>query len=179
MNLRQLPVTIFLIGFMGAGKSSVGRMLADRLNYTFLDTDELVREKAGKRIPAIFTEDGESRFRELEREVLLDVINRSRTVISTGGGIPILKSNMDIIRRAGCSVALLAPEDILYERIKNSRGRPLLKDRKYFISLFREREEFYKQADIEIDTSQLRVEEVVEELLELIKNPGEDLPGRV
>src|SRR5579872_6345401 len=90
--MRQI-YNIALIGFMGTGKSSVGQLVATQLHFTFLDTDHVIEARAGKTISEIFAEQGESAFRDLERKIVGELVARKRTVISTGGGLPVNQEN--------------------------------------------------------------------------------------
>ena len=117
---------IVLTGFMGTGKSTVGRLLADRLGWEFVDTDALIEERHGP-IPAIFADHGEERFRTLEREVAAEVGGRRGTVVATGGRLLLDPANEAVLGSTGIIVCLSASVDVLVERLTRGAGqRPLL-----------------------------------------------------
>lgn len=126
----QLPVlppeNLVLIGFMGSGKSAIGRVVAQRLRFRFIDTDALIVKQAGQPISAIFAERGEEHFRDLETEVLQSLRNLRHTVIATGGGVVVMPRNHAILRELGFVVWLTAREDVIFERVSRNSKRPLL-----------------------------------------------------
>jgi len=157
---------IVLMGFMGTGKSEVGRRLAQRLGRAFVDTDQLIEEHAGKRVAAIFAEDGEAAFRALERDAVRDAA-RGGTVISVGGGAVLDSENVRVLRAAGLLVHLTARPDVILERVGDPRSRPLLGDdpRAAVTRLLAEREPSYAAAaDVTIDTSDRSADEVVQDI---------------
>jgi shikimate kinase len=159
--------TIVLMGFMGSGKSEVGRRLAQRLGRACVDTDQLVEERAGKKVAAIFAEDGEVAFRTLEREAVADAAARGSTVLAVGGGAVLDLENVQRLRDAGVLVYLTARPDVVLRRIGNPSTRPLLKDDPHaaVTRLLAERERFYAAAaDVTVDTSDRTVDEVVAEI---------------
>jgi shikimate kinase len=123
MHLRE---NIVLIGFMGSGKSSVGRLLARRLRFQFVDTDQVIVERARMEIPEIFARDGEETFRDLETSALQSLTNLRRCVIATGGGIVIKDGNRALLRELGFVVCLTASEETIFERVARNPKRPLL-----------------------------------------------------
>jgi len=120
------PRNLILIGFMGTGKTTIGKRVARSLGFRFVDTDQLIARKAGKSIPDIFAHSGEEAFRELETEVLRECAARSGQVISTGGGIVTRPGNLEILRDAGYVVWLKASPETIYDRVRRNRNRPLL-----------------------------------------------------
>lgn len=162
---------VVLVGMMGAGKSEVGELLAEQLGYGFIDTDKSIQEKAGKGIPRIFREEGETTFREYEREVIAGLKDAQSQVIATGGGAPLDPENRRTLASLGHMVYLKASPRELYLRVKNDRGRPLLnKDNPEaeLARLLKEREFAYERCDITIDTEDLGVDEVVDRLIDEI-----------
>lgn len=160
---------VVLLGMMGAGKSEVGRDLADRLGYEFLDTDKLVEKRAGKKISKIFAEEGESAFRALEHEVIDGLRGTTGKVIATGGGSVLDPRNMDVFRTLGTNVYLRATARELYQRIKNDTSRPLLQTadpRAEITRLLQEREPFYRDCTFVVETEDLSVEEVTDALID-------------
>lgn len=143
---------LFLVGFMGAGKSTVGRALARRLDWPFLDLDTEIERRYRVTIPKIFGEYGEQGFRQREREVLENVAFVGRAVISTGGGTFIQAPNRELIRRAGISVFIDPDFDVLWRRlIASPKERPLLADREATHALWLERVAVYREADLRIE----------------------------
>ena len=146
---------IALCGFMGTGKSSVGRMVAEQLGFAFLDTDTVIEARAGKSIAEIFAEQGEAAFRELERGLVKEMASRTRTVISTGGGLVVDPDNLGSLKKHAVVVCLWASPETLWARVKNQGHRPLLQDGEPLEKIRRllaERTPFYKQADALVNT---------------------------
>ncbi|MFH1773689.1 MAG: shikimate kinase [Methanobacteriota archaeon] len=159
---------IVLTGFMGAGKSSVGRRLAEKLGMGVVDTDDLAERSAGMKISEIFAKHGEPHFRELEKKAVAEVSKLENHVIITGGGVVLNEENMKNLRKNGIIVYLHAKPEVLYERVKNEIHRPLLQVKepmKKIKELLEFRAPFYADNDFMIDASELTVEEVVEEIL--------------
>lgn len=120
---------IILIGSMGAGKTSIGKQLAKRMNIEFLDTDAYIVTKTGKSISELFSINGEEYFRELETKLLRELKNRKPpAVISTGGGMPVREENRKLLRELGNVYFLQAPKEILLKRLSGDTTRPLLAD---------------------------------------------------
>ncbi|MFQ6076025.1 MAG: shikimate kinase [Candidatus Bathyarchaeia archaeon] len=165
---------IALIGFMGTGKSEIGRRLSDRLGKTFLEMDDLIVEKAGKSITEIFEEDGEEAFRRLEREVTGEVSAREDVVIACGGGVVLDEINVENLRKSTVLLLLSASPEIILNRVsKDGETRPLLnvQDKMERIrGLLEFRQPFYlRAADHVIDTSDLEPDQVVDEIMEFVK----------
>lgn len=165
----NLPApNLILVGFMGAGKTIVGRRLAARLHWDVVDCDDLIEARAGKTISAIFADDGEAAFRDLEEEVATRLADYRHTVITTGGGIVERETNLARLHAAGRVVYLRARPESLYARVKGASHRPLLQvddplDR--IRELLARRAPRYERADQIVDTDGLAVEEVVEAIL--------------
>ena len=162
---------------MRTGKSIIGRRLAVELRYRFVDTDHLIEKMAGKRVPEIFSEDGEAHFRALEAKVVSEVSGLEGYVISTGGGVPLNPANLDALSKKGVLVALTARPEVIFKRVQRRSGeRPLLKgpDPEGNIArLLNEREKFYQRSAITIDTSDLQIGESVHHIVkELSKLTG-------
>lgn len=120
------PENIFLVGLMGAGKSTVGRILARRLSKRFVDTDHEIEKRNGVTIPVIFEIEGEDGFRRREQEVLADLSQEKGLILSTGGGIVLKPENREVLRNHGFVVYLNARPELLADRTKHDRSRPLL-----------------------------------------------------
>jgi shikimate kinase len=164
------PRNIILVGFMGTGKTAVSHLLAERLGWERIDTDDLIVERAGKPIPEIFEQDGEPRFRDLETEVIRGLGERARTVISTGGGCVMRDENMSALAAAGMVVHLAASPDVIMERCGGDTNRPLLQvedPRTKVHELLDLRATHYARAQHTVDTSDLTLAEVSEAVISL------------
>lgn len=163
---------IVLTGFMGAGKSSVGRKLVERLGMSVIDTDDLIERSAGMRIFEIFAKHGEPHFRELEKKAVAEASKLENRVIITGGGVVLKEENMKNLRRNGIIIYLHAKPEVIYSRIKHEVHRPLLQvenPMKKIKELLEYRAPYYANNDFTVDTSELTVEQVVEEILKKLK----------
>lgn len=152
-----------LIGFMGTGKSSIGRQVADALHFAFLDTDRVIEARAGKTVSEIFQQDGEPAFREWERRVVEELVRRTRTVIATGGGLPTIEGNLASLRTHALVVCLWAGPEAIWERTRDHNHRPLLNEPDPLAkirTLLAEREPFYRQADVLVNTELRSIREV-------------------
>ena len=159
---------IVLIGLMGSGKTTIGRKLAEKSGMKFVDTDELIVQKAGKSIKLIFAEEGELFFRDLESEIIEEVSRQENLVISTGGGAVLRDENTDNLKQNGVLFYLYAPAEELFERIKNDTERPLINTANPVetLKIIQERREvLYNQADFKINTCEKTPEEVVNEII--------------
>lgn len=158
---------IILIGFMGTGKSSVGCKLAEKLGWTFVDTDALIERKESLTIPEIFALHGESRFRETEHEVLHEALRQSSQIIATGGGAVLRRENRELMLERGWVVALTAAQDVIVRRVEQDPARPLLQGnaRQRVAELMERRKDAYGFADVTIDTTDLTVEAIAELIL--------------
>lgn len=148
---------IYLIGFMGCGKSTLGKPIARAMEYDFVDLDNYIEEQQGMSIPEIFAQKGEKIFRELENHYLCEISERDNIVISTGGGTPCFNGNMEIMNRSGTTIYLCQDVDILVSRLRNARvKRPLIDGktdselRTYIVETLGKREEYYRQAAITV-----------------------------
>jgi shikimate kinase len=157
---------------MGSGKSSVGRRLAAKKGWQFLDTDEEIVAATGKSISKIFAEEGEISFRDRETAILNRLIFHEKIVLATGGGIILRKENCVLLQEIGTVIWLFAEPDILFERARRSRKRPLLQGenpREKFDSLLAERELLYrKNSNFRVDSSDLNHEETAARILEIL-----------
>lgn len=160
------PVALW--GFMGSGKTSIGKMLAQKLGYEFVDTDELIAQRLGKPIPQIFAEDGEAAFRRMETQVLSEVIQRQRVVLATGGGMPTVPENLALLRLNALNFYLRVPVEVLYGRLEMAQDRPLLQgpfDRYFRIAtLLSQRERFYTQAQFIISCGRQTPDQIAERI---------------
>ena len=160
---------IVLIGFMGSGKSSAGRILERRTGWPRFDTDEMIAARFGRPIPEIFAEFGEDTFRDAESAAVGQLSATKPAVIVTGGGTVLRASNVELLRRTGILVHLEADEETLFRRVSRRATRPLLQTenpRVTLAELLRLRLPLYREAaDVQVDTSRLTHEEVAEAVL--------------
>jgi len=166
---------------MGAGKSTVGQLLAEKLSKQFIEMDSLIEEKAGKSIPEIFQQDGETAFRELEIEVTKEVAERKNAVIACGGGLILNRINIDRLKKEGIIVYLTASPRAILKRVSNEKGqRPLLEGDNPALTireLLKFRKPFYQRAaDITVNTSKLSVDLIVYEIIRKLKGEQELTP---
>jgi len=117
---------VVLVGFMGTGKSSAGRLVAHKLGFQYIDTDQLVSQRAGMDIPRIFAQNGEAHFRDLEASALESLAHLERCVIATGGGMVLREANRERLRELGFVVGLIASEAVIFDRVSRNSRRPLL-----------------------------------------------------
>ncbi len=172
---------IILTGFMGTGKTTAGKALAARLDRGFQDMDDLIEEGAGLTVPEIFTIHGEARFRDIESQVCRDVAARSDLIVATGGGALVNPENHRVLAETGTVICLSATPEQILERIRNETHRPLLDlapDNRLerIRALLAEREERYSSIPLQIDTSDLTVDQIVDRVLTLVSG-GTDVPG--
>lgn len=170
--MNQIKGSFFLIGFMGAGKSSVAAALGNALKREVLEMDQCISEQEKMSIPEIFAQKGEAYFRQCETQLLRDCANREPQVVSCGGGVPMRQENVEAMRACGTVVLLTARPEVILERVKDDHNRPLLeghKDVPYISGLMEQRRPHYEAAaDITVDTSDLTIQEVCREILERI-----------
>lgn len=169
---------IYLNGFMAAGKSTIGPILANTLGWDFYDLDRVIEEELGKRIVDIFKDEGEKFFREKETETLIKFSKYQGVVISLGGGTSSYNNNMEILKKSGVIVYLKASPDSLFGRLKNKTDRPLVNSvnpknnkaelKQKIIQLLNQRAPFYEQADLIIDTDELSLGLTVDKIANLI-----------
>ncbi len=161
---------IYLVGFMGSGKSTVGKILAEKLNMNFVDIDKLIEEKEGMKIKDIFEQKGESYFRELERKQIEATVKQEGLVVSTGGGLGANLDNMNFMKKNGDVVWLDVSLNTVLDRLKNDQDRPLLKQPTEKIKqLFEERKNVYRLANIRVNVDKKTPSQIVEEILTKIK----------
>ena len=157
LKLKLTPA-IYLVGFMGCGKSSVGRALAEELGWSFIDLDEDIEKCAGASIAHVFDTQGEARFRALETEALKKRVEIARSgrpqVISLGGGAFTTEENIELVLNHGVTVWLDAPFDLMERRIAEETHRPLARDPVHMKNLFHQRRRAYALADYRIETGE-------------------------
>jgi len=167
--VAERPLRVVLVGFMGAGKSAVGRRLARRLRYRFVDLDRRIEKRAGKKIAELFREQGEAAFRALEQEEADAVSELRNLVVATGGGAFAAPATRERLQQGALTVWLQCDLETTLERIRPDGSRPLAGNREIMQALLAEREPSYRQADVTVDTSRRTPREVVDRILELIE----------
>lgn len=175
-----LPVrtgkNVVLVGYMGTGKSCIGRHIAQIGNRTFVDTDDVIQQRAGMTIPEIFAEEGHDAFRARETEALKSLLQCRGHVIATGGGIVTQPRNLPLLEQLGFVVWLRADEEVLFERVSRNADRPLLQTvnpRETLRQMIRERTPLYEQASqFVIDTSWLRPADLAGAVLNEMRRRG-------
>jgi shikimate kinase len=167
------PANVLLVGFMGAGKSICGRLLARRLGRCFVETDDMIVARDGRSIPDIFVAEGEERFRQLEAEAVESLQMKTDHVVATGGGLPCREGRMEVLKSLGTVVWLDGDFRELYERARRGGERPMLHGRSAaeVEALYRQRTPYYRQAHLTIDTTGLGVDEVVGRLVRALRDP--------
>ncbi len=159
---------IYLVGFMGSGKSTVGRILAEKLNMNFVDVDQLIEEEEKMKISDIFKKKGEKYFRELERRKIKDLTKGENLVISTGGGLGADRENMDLMKKTGFVVWLDVSLDEIIKRCEGDKNRPLLNQSYENIKkLYEKRKPVYKMAHIHIKTDNKNPENIAKEIIDV------------
>ncbi len=162
---------IVLVGFMGTGKSSVGKKLAYKLRRRLVNTDDLIERKTGMVIGDIFRQKGESYFRRKEREVIKEVSRLDDVVIDAGGGVVINEENIRDLKENGIIFCLNADAETILRRTRHESHRPLLNVENPLLEIKRllgQREKYYKRADYQIDTSGKSIEEVAARIIEIV-----------
>ena len=169
MEKQKVTKNIFMIGFMGSGKSSVSLQLADMTGLPKAEMDQILVDREQMSIADIFAEKGEPYFRAQETELLKEFGSTGPQIVSCGGGVAMNEENVDEMRRTGKIICLTATPDVIYERVKDSRERPILNGNmnvEYIAGLMEARRPFYeKAASVIIDTSHMRIDQVAEAVL--------------
>ncbi len=160
---------VYLVGFMGAGKTTIGKVLAKRLQWTFTDTDQVTEFELGMPLTSVFADLGELWFRHYEKKVLQKTTTLQNTIISTGGGTPCFENNMETIIESGLCVYLFLPPKAIISRLeKSKKPRPLVRElsgselEKYVEKTFSDREKYYSQAHFTVDALNPNLIQVVE-----------------
>ncbi len=156
---------LFLVGFMGSGKTTVGRLLAEKLGYAFLDLDELIQQQAGLSIPEIFARMGEGAFREMESRALRALEAWEDVVVALGGGAFVSEENRREVRRLGVSVWLDCPLEVILKRLGETTDRPLYRSPEQMRALLGARLSAYQQADLRVEAGEVTPESVADEII--------------
>ena len=167
-------MVIFLIGYMGSGKTKTAELLARKLNFEFIDTDRLIESEQKQSVSEIFSSKGEPFFRRLEKQTLRSLDNKKDIVVATGGGLPCFDENMDLMNRAGLTVYLQVPVGMLIQRLSQAKGdRPLIAGlSKEELELkvksqLQEREAYYLKAKIIFEVSKHSTDVLFKQILHL------------
>ena len=179
-KIFKLEQNIVLIGFMGAGKSTIGTFLASLLEMKFVETDELIEQELGLPVSAIFERYGEGFFRDKETEIIQELTNLApgTAVISTGGGVVLRPVNFTALKEAGLVFFLEASAEEVYKRLKDKGDRPLLQGgsiQEKIVALMEKRKDLYNKADFKISTNQKEPAEIVREIIDLAVAAGRDI----
>lgn len=168
MNTERRFQNIALIGFMGTGKSSVGRIVAHQLHFQFIDTDDLIEARSGKTISQIFVGDGETVFRDWEARILDELSAQKQMVLATGGGLGANPAHLAGLKSHSVVICLWASPETIWERVKIQEHRPLLQTPEpleKIRALLAQREACYKQADALINTERRSARDVAQQVL--------------
>lgn len=174
MSTGPIPIqrSFYLLGFMGCGKSTVGRLLGQRLGWRFIDLDETLEQCQGRTINQIFAEKGEPYFRQAERRLLEEIVRKAEempTVVALGGGTFAQPANFELIRsNGGITVWLRCPLEELRRRCRGLTHRPLFRDPASFEQLYRQRLPYYERADFRVDADRSDPNQVVEDILQCV-----------
>ncbi len=165
-------MNVVLTGFMGVGKSTIGKLLSEKLGFGFCDTDKEIEKNSNMSIPEIFEKYGETKFREIETKVIKEISLKQNCVISCGGGVVKSDENMNYLKTKGKIINLYATVEKILSNIGDDQGRPLIKgkSKQEIKQLMEEREQFYKNADLRIDVTYLTKEEIVNQIEDFIRN---------
>jgi shikimate kinase len=158
-------VLLYLVGFMGAGKTTVGRRLSELLGWGFVDLDERIESRTGETVREIFRNEGEAHFRRLEHEELRRLSTLNQMVVALGGGAFCTPENERVVRATGASIFLDAPADLLYGRCAGDGSRPLFSTREAMDALLERRRPLYERANLRIEVAGLDVDAVARRIV--------------
>lgn len=171
LSMADRNKLIYLIGFMGCGKSTIGKALAEALNYSFIDMDDYIESKTCTTIKQIFKEQGESGFRSIETNCLKDLTSKSDVVVSCGGGVPLSEINRTLLKESGTIIWLDADGDEIVRRVTQNDNRPLVNDKspEEIKELKSKRQPIYQSLNgTRIDTSNLSISEIVSIIIDTL-----------
>jgi shikimate kinase len=172
----QRARNIVLVGFMGAGKTTVGKRLAAKLGRTFVDMDQRIEEREGRSIAQIFAGDGEAYFRAAERDMVKALASQTGLVIAAGGGVVLDPDNLADFNRSGWVVCLAARPEVILRRVADEEQRPLLAGQKEarIREILEARRKLYEAIRNRIDTSEMGIDEVVEQVLRILPSAARE-----
>ncbi len=162
---------IILFGFMGTGKTAVGKLLAEKLNMEYVDMDDIIEEKEKISITKIFATKGEPYFRKVESEVAKEIAEKQGLVVATGGGVVLNPENIRMLEKTGVGICLSASAETIYNRVKDETHRPLLKVKdplKKIVDLLNFRAPYYAKVSHQIDTTSMSVPEIVKRIIKIV-----------
>lgn len=169
---RKVDYNIFLIGFMGAGKSTIARVLQKELDMELIEMDERIVEEQGMSINEIFEKKGEDGFRDIESQLVIDIGASRNSIVSCGGGVVIRPQNVENMKKSGKIIFLTATPQTILERVKNGKERPLLNGHmnvEYISELMEKRRQFYEDAsDVKVATDNKTVGEICTEIIQIL-----------
>jgi len=173
MNQQPFVRPVFLCGMMGAGKSTIGKKLAEELNVPFMDLDDLIEKSEGMSIPEIFNQKGEKTFRKIERKQTINIAGNAKGIISLGGGTLQNQQIVDHLKIHGWLIFIDTPKKKILQRLQHSEGRPMLESDKEISnrinSLFDERMKYYEQAHFTVKTDEKSVDETITEIIKRLQ----------
>lgn len=175
MSHTEKKSIIFLTGFMGSGKSTVGPILANTIGFNFIDLDALIEQNEHRRINEIFASEGEQKFRALERSTLKGILGQTATIVSLGGGTVTNTETLELVKQHGVLVYLKSESEHIFKRLRTKSDRPMLRDdsgklldgdelKKKIENLLTAREYFYLQADVIVSTDDKKIGYTIDEL---------------
>lgn len=174
---KGINCNIFLIGFMGAGKSTIARTLQRELGFPLVEMDERIVQEQGMSINDIFAQYGEAHFREIESQLVVDIGKQEPSIVSCGGGVVVRPENTQNMKKSGRIVLLKASPETIFERVKNSTDRPILNGHmnvEYIAELMEKRRALYEEAaDITIQTDGKTREQICEEIIGKLRDTNE------
>ena len=174
---KGINCNIFLIGFMGAGKSTIARTLQRELGFPLVEMDEHIVQEQGMSINDIFAQYGEAHFREIESQLVVDLGKQEPSIVSCGGGVVVRPENTQNMKKSGRIVLLKASPETIFERVKNSTDRPILNGHmnvEYIAELMEKRRALYEEAaDITIQTDGKRRAQICEEIIGKLRDTNE------
>lgn len=174
---KGINCNIFLIGFMGAGKSTIARTLQRELGFPLVEMDERIVQEQGMSINDIFAQYGEAHFREIESQLVVDLGKQEPSIVSCGGGVVVRPENTQNMKKSGQIVLLKASPETIFERVKNSTDRPILNGHmnvEYIAELMEKRRALYEEAaDITIQTDGKTREQICEEIIGKLRDTNE------
>ncbi len=179
MSVPRQIRNIALAGFMGVGKSSVGRLVAAEMQFEFVDTDEVIERRTGVKVSEIFAQHGEAAFRQFEMELVAEMTEWNGKVISTGGGLVVNPDNLASLKTHALVVCLWATPETIYQRTKHQTHRPLLQAPDPLVKireLLATREAAYRQADVLVNTEQRSIKEIAAHVLHNFRAAQHDPP---